>query len=426
MRFSLGLYLLGSVSFFLDLIDAVVRLYLRRGQTVGGRRNGTAATSVPLDIGEFTTYESRLQLRPYAIVASVHNSAGELDGFIEHLKPYRKHLWIIDDASTDDTWKRLETLGVRSVRCLSNQNKPGALKTLLASLPASVQTVVVLDPDSRFVTPPVEVERILFEFQRSGMAALCPRITVRGASWLLRLQKLEYALSFSLGRKSLGDCSVTSGIAVYRRDALEQALSLHTLSVYAEDLENAILLLSRGEKVYYDGRAVVETDGPERVRRLFSQRVGWQFGLLKVYAERWRDIGRRASLGSVFFYQYIVYIGCFCLLLHPLKILALPLLILSGLNGVDALLGLQAIADNSFTNPIYFVSVFSKYIALIALLVPLTVRRDERRQIWPIVPFYPFYAVLQVIPSTVGYANWLSLRFWRRRVYHDHYEPASV
>jgi cellulose synthase/poly-beta-1,6-N-acetylglucosamine synthase-like glycosyltransferase len=425
MDFSVGLYILGSISFFLDLIDVLVRLYLRRGQTLG-RGTQSAATSVPLDIGDFTAYEAKLHLRPYAVVASVHNAAAEIEAFVEHLQPYRAQVWIIDDASTDRTWERLQTLGVQAIRSLSNRNKPGALKTLLTVMPAAIETIVVLDPDSRILTRKSDVDRALFEFQRSGMAALCPRITVRGTNHLLRLQRLEYALAFTLGRKSLGDCTVTSGLAVYRRDALEQALSLHSLSVYAEDLENAILLLSRGERVYYDGRVVVETDAPERLGRLFSQRVGWQFGLIRVYADRWRAIGRHAWSRSLFFYQYVVYIACFGLLMHPLKVGALPLLAVSAANGIDALLGLHLVPDGTWTNPVYFVGVFAKYILLITLMVPLTVFRAERRLVWPIVPLYPFYAVLQVLPSTVGYVNWLSLKVWRRRVYRDHYEPASA
>ena len=51
-------------------------------------------------------------------------------------------------------------------------------------------------------------------------------------------------------------------------------------------------LLSQGERIYYDGRLVVSTEGPGNVRRWFSQRVGWYYGLLKVYLERFGEIWR--------------------------------------------------------------------------------------------------------------------------------------
>jgi cellulose synthase/poly-beta-1,6-N-acetylglucosamine synthase-like glycosyltransferase len=425
-NFSVGLYVLGSLAFFLDLIDFLVRLYLRRGQTLPLSRIQVPATSVPLEIGTFTRFEARLHLRPYAILVSVHNIASELDTFLERLGPLRKRLYVIDDASTDDTWQRLETAGVACVRNPHNTQKPAAVRALLETLSPEIQTVVILDPDSRILTNHHEFERTLFEFQRSRMAALCPRILVRAGGMLGRLQRLEYALSFSLGRKSLADFTVTPGIAVYRRDALERVLAQHSLSIYAEDLENAMILLSSGERVYYDGRLLVETDAPDTMPRWFSQRVGWQFGLLRVYADHWPGLLNRARDSFGFAYQYIVYIGVFVLLFHPLKLIALPLLGISALNGLDNVAGMNVIPDSSQTNPLYFTGAYLKYTALMALAVPLTTGRYERRLVWPIVPIYTFYALLQILPSTVGYANWFSVRLLGRRVYRDHYLPASA
>lgn len=424
--FSVGLYILGSLTFFLDLIDFLVRLYLRRGHTLPLTKIQVPATSVPLDIGTFTRYEARLHLRPFAILVSVHNIADELDGFLDRMGPFRKRLHVIDDASTDDTWPRLQVAGVPCVRNEHNTKKPSALKALLKTLPPDIQTIMILDPDSRILTNVHEFERTLFEFQRSRMAALCPRILVRTGGVLGRLQRLEYALSFSLGRKSLADFTVTSGIAVYRRDALERVLARHSLSVYAEDLENAMILLSAGDRVYYDGRVLVDTAAPATIRMWFSQRVGWQFGLLRVYADYWRGLLRRGRDSFAFAYQYIVYLGVFVLLFHPLKMIALPLLAVSALNGLDNLAATDLIPEASLTNPLYFIGAYLKYTALMAFAVPLTTGRYERRSMWPIVPIYTFYALLQILPSTVGYANWFSVRLMGRRVYHDHYHPASA
>jgi cellulose synthase/poly-beta-1,6-N-acetylglucosamine synthase-like glycosyltransferase len=213
---------------------------------------------------------------------------------------------------------------------------------------------------------------------------------------------------------------------VYQRDALKRVLAVHSLSVYAEDLENAFILLAAGERVYYDGRILVETEVPNRLRRWFSQRVGWQFGLLRVYADHWRGLAARAIDNFAFAYQYFIYIGVFVLMFHPLKIVALPLLALSALNGLDHLAGTHLIPDRTWTNPVYFIAVYLKYTALMIVAVPLTVGRYERRSVWPIVPLYTFYALGQILPSTVGYANWFSMRLLGRRVYQDHYQPASA
>lgn len=422
---SLTLYLLATLPFFLDFIDLMLRLYLRREQTLPLKLHASAATSVPLNVGEFTPYEMRLQLRPYAIVLSVRNIEGDLDRFLDSMHAYRDRLWFIDDGSTDRTAERLAEAGVQWVSGGVNRQKPAALKALLLALPADIATVVVLDPDSRIVNSRPEFERVLFQFQRSGMAALCPRLAVRPAGWLTRPQELEYWLAFSIGRKSLADFSITSGIAVYRRDAFQEVLAQHSLSVYAEDLENSLILLAHGERVYYDGRIVVETEGKHEPSQLFSQRVGWHFGLIRVYVDRSRALAACARQSLGFAYQFVIYMGLFVLLFHPLRMLAVPLLAVSALNTVDMLTGQNLIADATLTSPVYFVGLYVKYTGLIFFIIPLAVGRGSRRRALIVAPFYTFYAISQIVPATVGYANWITMRVWGRRVYRDHYEPAA-
>ena len=421
---TLTLYGLASLAFLVDLVDLVIRLYLRRQHTVHGAGEPMPATSVALNVGNATAEEMQYQLRPFVLVASVHNAIGELAPFLQSVRPFLEHVWVIDDGSSDDTAAQFEAAGFRCIRSASNQLKPAALKTLMAALPPDIHTVVVMDPDARIVTSPEEFLKILYEFQRSHMAAMCPRIGATGSSWLARIQRLEYWLAFSIGRKSLADFSITSGVAVYRADALRRLLTHHTLSVYAEDLENTLILLSEGESIYYDGRLVVETDAVSGSRRLFSQRVGWHYGLIRVYALRWRTLRRRAREHFGFAYQFLIYIGAFVFLLHPLKLVGLALIALSALNGVDNLLGLHWIPEGRMTDPMYFPTVYFEYLALILFASMFAVGRSERRMALLILPLYPLYAIAHVVPATIGYLNWFTLRLWGRRVYRDHYQPA--
>ena len=41
----------------------------------------------------------------------------------------------------------------------------------------------------------------------------------------------------------------------------------------------------------------------------------------------------------------------------------------------------------------------------------------------PIVPLYLFYALVHIVPMTIGFANWIAVQLWGKRLYHDHYEP---
>jgi cellulose synthase/poly-beta-1,6-N-acetylglucosamine synthase-like glycosyltransferase len=418
-------YFLANFILSLDLLDLLLRIRILR--RLGRRSDGRSCpTSVPLDVGSFTAHQVRLHLDPFALLVSIHNLEATLDDFLEAMGPLRDRLWVIDDASTDDSFFRLQRGGVPCFRTERNRKKPGALRELLQHLPDEVTTVMVLDPDvrilngGRFVS---DLERVIFDFQRSGRAAMCPHVVVRPDGWLARIQALEYSIALSIGRKSLGDHSITSGVSLYRRDALEKALEKHTLSVYAEDLRNTLILLGEGETVYYDQRLSVETEGKRTWHAWFAQRVGWHYGLLKVYWENFDDV-KRAARGRPFrAYQFLVYTGIFVLAFHPLRVAALAVVAGSTLNGFDQLLGISLVPNTAFTEPTLFLFAYIKYTAF-AFVASFVAARDRREwaRFLPAVPVYFFYVMAHVVPVTIGYLNWFALRLFGRRLYRDHYE----
>ena len=83
---------------------------------------------------------------------------------------------------------------------------------------------MVVDPDIRIrgrdEGSSIDLERFVSDFQQSGAAAVCPRIMIEPDGFLARFQAFEYALAFRVGRASLADFSITSGVSLYRRDAL--------------------------------------------------------------------------------------------------------------------------------------------------------------------------------------------------------------
>jgi len=414
----------------LDFYDFFLRLYFRRQHTRLPEGSGFAPTSVPLDVGTFSPYQIHQHLKPWAVIVSVHNAEEELDDFLEAIEPYRDHLWVIDDASTDDTAMRLQQAGVRCLRGTTNRKKPGALKDLIGTLDPDIATVVVLDPDSRILGPAgshvSDLERVIFEFQRSQAAAMSPRIAVREDGILARLQGLEYWVSFSLGRGSLKDHCTTSGVAIYRRDALARLLQSHTLSIYAEDLKNAFLLLGNGDWIYHESRLVVETLGARTWRGWFSQRVGWYFGLIKVYSESFDNLLRTARGKPFFTYHFLVYTGVFTLLLHPIKLLSFALMTSSLAGGLDALLGLGLVPAMRATEPTYFLLAYMQYAVFAVVALFVVVERGERLRLAPAVPFYFFYSVLQTLPVTLGYLNWFSMRHLGFRFFKDHYQDETT
>ena len=213
-------------------------------------------------------------------------------------------------------------------------------------------------------------------------------------------------------------------MSFYRRSALARALDEHSLSVYAEDFENAVILLSHGERIYYDGRLVVSTEGPGSLPRWFSQRVGWYHGLIKVYIERFSEVLRISRRSPFAAYHYLVYVGGLSLAMHLIKIVSAALLLLSFLSGIDAMM-FDDFVPGTLINPEYFTAAISSYLALGVIALFTSVPKSERSYTAPIVPLYLCYAIVHILPMTVGFANFFALKLFRRRIYQDHYESPA-
>lgn len=427
--FSFLIYGLANIIVFTDALDFGVRLYAHRRHTAaasterGSAESGLLSVDLPV-LGRPAI--GKAHPRPYAIIASIFNLEDRLDDFMARLAPYREHVWLISDGSTDNTVTRLHQAGWRCLEEEVNRRKPGALRRLLTSLPARIETVMVIDPDVRICSrregSVVDLERAVADLQQSGAAAACPRVALERDGLLARFQALEYALTFVVGRRSMADFGVTSGVSIYRRDALERALERHSLSVYAEDLETALILLNDGERIYYDGRLVVSTEGPGSWRHWFSQRVGWYHGLLRVYAERFREMWRIGLRDPFAMYNFVGYLGVLALGLHVLKLVSAALLSLSIAAVFDNLLVFHLLPYAGLVNPVYFAGAAASYLALGTLALLTVVPRTDRRYIAPILPVYFLYVLAHLAPITVGFGNWLALKVWHRRLYRDHYQ----
>ncbi|HYL02656.1 MAG TPA: glycosyltransferase family 2 protein [Steroidobacteraceae bacterium] len=426
------LYGLANLIVFTDALDFGLRLYVHRRHTAVAAHLGRddmrgLSIDLPPEAGDAA---HTLGPRPYAIIASIFNLEEHVDEFMERLRPFRDHVWLISDGSTDDTARRLRLAGWRCLEEDVNRKKPAALQRLLATLPARIETVMVIDPDVRICGrhegSTADLERVIADLQRSGAAAVSPRMAIERDGFLARFQAFEYLLCCEVGRRSLADFGVTSGAAIYRRDALEHALGQHSLSVYAEDLENAVILLREGERIYYDGRLVVSAQGPGAFRQWFSQRVGWYYGFLRVYARHFGDLWRIGRRSPFAMYNFVAYLGVLGLGLHVLRVASAVLLTVSALVNLDNLFALAPLANGAVINPVYFVAAVGSYLTLSAVALFTVVPRGERSYIAPIVPLYFLYVLVHIVPITIGLGNWVTLRLWGRRLYRDHYESSDL
>ncbi|HEY6483997.1 MAG TPA: hypothetical protein VIY54_10780 [Steroidobacteraceae bacterium] len=428
--FSVFVFAVANLIVYTDAIDFALRLYMRRRHTAaaGGISESSQNGNLSINLAAILPPDARrvVPASPFAIIGSVYNLEDHIEEFMEAFAAHRERVWLISDGSTDNTVLRLRQAGWRCVDDGVNRRKPAALRRLIERLPAHIETLMVIDPDIRIrglnEGSTIDVEQFVSDFQQSGAAAACPRVMIEPDGFLARFQAFEYALAFRVGRESLADFSITSGVSFYRRSALARALNEHSLSVYAEDFENAVILLSCGEHIYYDGRLVVSTEGPGTLRRWFSQRVGWYHGLIKVYTERFPEVMRISRRSPFALYHYLIYIGGLSLAMHLVKMVSAGLLLLSFLAGLDALLLDDLVPQGSFTNPEYFTAALTSYLALGVIALFTSVPKAERAYCAPIVPLYLCYAITHIVPMTVGFGNFFALKLFRRRIYQDHYE----
>jgi cellulose synthase/poly-beta-1,6-N-acetylglucosamine synthase-like glycosyltransferase len=415
-------YLLANLILTVDVIDLLVRLWVLRVHAA--RQHGP---SVDLGLTEISNAERAATLQPYALIASLHDEADGVDRFLTALSSFKDRVWLIDDASSDGTLLRLRRAGWNCVAGTVNRNKPGALKHLLRTVPPEIETVVVMDPDVRWVGSATLqralLERVISDLQRSGAAALTPRVQAAPGGLLVECQAFEYELACGLGRRSLGNLCCNSGVSIYRRSALEYALAHHSLSIYAEDFENSLLLLAAGERIYYDDRMVVETRAKTTCMSLLSQRVGWAFGCARVFLGRVRELCAVARRGPLAAYQYLVYLGFAGIVLLPLKLLSVAILAASLLKSIDDLLLTELIPSASWNEPLLFALWYCKCLLIMLLSCWVTVPRGERARHLLILPAYPVYSLLPYVAMAIGFANMLTLRTLGRRLFTDHYEP---
>src|SRR6185437_12332146 len=93
--------------------------------------------------------------------------------------------------------------------------------------------------------------------------------------------------------------------------------------------------------------------------------------------------------------------------------------------GFDHLFAAGLAPHSALINPLYFATAVGCYLTLGIIALFTIVPGAERSYIAPIVPLYLLYTLIHVVPMTIGFINWLSMRVAGRRVYRDHYEPGD-
>jgi len=113
--------------------------------------------------------------------------------------------------------------------------------------------VLISDPDTTILSEGgikqiSDLEWVLFEFQQSGMDALCPRITVKEENWLTRIQPLNTVAASPSAVKAL---PITASIpaSVCTGERRWPASWRTTACQFMRGSQNSFILLGRGGRI---------------------------------------------------------------------------------------------------------------------------------------------------------------------------------
>ncbi|MGB9978247.1 glycosyltransferase [Methanobacterium sp.] len=375
---------------------------------------------------------TEFEVNPYAIIMSVYNIENDWDYFKKIIEPWKNEVYIVDDNSSDKTRDLITAGGFNLIKNPLSNHKPYSIRYGLSKLPSEIKTVMVIDPDVE-IPDRITLERAIFDFQRSKAAAcgleVLPSFN-QDKNMVWTCQMLEYEDSMSLGRIVPHNHVFTSGAsALYKRDILEEMLKQTSLSMYAEDMEISIQLISSKLRTYFDKRVTTRTLIPPTLKKLTLQRMSWSFGQLKVTTSYFKKAFIKDD--PFFIYNFYIYNFFIIILMHPLRVISI----------IAYFISLGAILLGYF-NPYYLSYEFIPTFTLLFMTIFFVLwsiesifwssnihQKIKEDKNWNftgyitalvVYAFYRFYLIL--IPNTLGYLNFISFKLFKRMIFKDAYQ----
>jgi len=226
---------------------------------------------------------------PVSVLVAAYNEERVIASTIRHLLdsdyPAEVQVVVVDDGSKDGTAAVVEAIAASEPRVFflrqPNGGKASALQRALSA--ATHDTIIMIDADT--MVAPDGIRNLVAPLADAKVGAVSGHVRVGNTRrWLGRFQDLEYVTAFEIDRRAqdfLGCIIVAPGaLSAFRRRALDEAGPI-TNDTLAEDTDLTLQLHRLGWKVVFAPRAYADTEAPESVKALLSQRFRWAFGTLQ-------------------------------------------------------------------------------------------------------------------------------------------------
>jgi biofilm PGA synthesis N-glycosyltransferase PgaC len=242
-----------------------------------------------IDMGTLEPYEPHV-----TVLVPAHNEEGVITRCLDSVlsSTYeRMNLIVIDDASTDNTYKVLRQYvrlhpeaPIRIIRKRKNVGKGSALNYALKRYVRG-ELVMTIDADSMLSLH--AIDHAVKYFTDPKVVGVAANVQIMNQHTTLSiLQKFEHMIGYrSKKAYSMTNCEfVIGGVAsTYRMDVLRSA-GFYDTDTLTEDIGLSMKIISNGNRenrVIYGADVMAMTEPVDNLRALFRQRFRWKYGSLQ-------------------------------------------------------------------------------------------------------------------------------------------------
>jgi cellulose synthase/poly-beta-1,6-N-acetylglucosamine synthase-like glycosyltransferase len=252
------------------------------------------------------------------IVVPCFNEEESISGTVESLLaldyPKDKYkIMVVDDGSTDNSWRFMQRYKNHPMIEIFTKKNGGKHTVLNFAINKSKAEIIgCLDADS-FVDQDALKHMALY-FADPETMAVTAAIKIHNPDNILRkIQKVEYDWGIFL-RKMLACLNamyVTPGPFSFFRKEVFEKLGPYKEAHNTEDMELAMRLQNHGYKITNCHNAFVHTIAPKNFKKLFTQRVRWQYGFFKNMIDYKHLILNRSQGNLGFFVLPMIIVSAF-------------------------------------------------------------------------------------------------------------------
>lgn len=278
----------------------------------------------------------------------------------------RMEIIVIDDGSTDDTWRYIQRASrrypglVTPIRFPENRGKRAALEAGVRR--AHGEIIVTIDSDS--IIEPDTLLAIAGPFRNPSVGAVAGKVAVynRREGLIPRMLHVRYMLAFDFLRavqSTYGTVYCCPGaLSAYRTSVVREVLDawmhqkfLGEVCTYGEDRSLTNFVLSSGYDTVYQRSAVVHTAAPVTYAKLCKMYLRWDRSYIKEEVRFARIVWKRPLVSRIIalFDTFITNLR------YPVSYTVLGMLVIMTINDLTTLLRLLfAIGLMSLLNVFYY------------------------------------------------------------------------